>query len=35
MNNFSQINKSEILDDIFGNTFVAILVVQRDRVINL
>lgn len=35
MNNLSQIDKNEILDDIFDNTFVAITLVSEERIIKV
>ena len=35
MNNLSQINKNEILDDIFDNTFVGIALVSTERIITV
>jgi two-component system, sporulation sensor kinase A len=35
MNNFYQIDKNEILDDIFDNTFVAIILVDKKRIIKV
>ncbi len=35
MDNLSQIDKNEILDDVFDNTFVAIVVVSKERIIKI
>jgi PAS domain S-box-containing protein len=35
MNDFYKIDKSEILDDIFDNTFVAIILVDEERIIKV